>query len=135
MRCLLDTNVFLEVALSQGRALEAGRLLQSGVRDLYISDLSLHSIGIRLFRQGLFEAHSRLMDDVFISEAVQVLSLPLEAHAKIQETARAYSLDFEDAYQFEVANHFGLALVSFDTDFDRSRLKRLTPSEVLAFLK
>lgn len=50
MKLLLDTNIFLEVLLSQDRSEEArSLLLKYDNHDLYISDFSLHSIGLLVF--------------------------------------------------------------------------------------
>ena len=43
-----------------------------------------------------------------------------------------FSLDFDDAYQYATAEHFDLAIVSFDADFDRTDRGRLTPSAAMA---
>ena len=40
-----------------------------------------------------------------------------------------YHLDFDDAYQYTAADEHGLVLVSFDTDFDRTPLQRMTPKQ------
>jgi uncharacterized protein len=40
-------------------------------------------------------------------------------------------LDFDDAFQYLNAERHGLKIVSFDTDFDRTYLGRMTPEQVL----
>jgi hypothetical protein len=47
---------------------------------------------------------------------------------------QSQNLDFDDAYQYVAAKRDLLSFVSFDTDFDRSDLTRLTPAQVLAAL-
>ncbi len=57
MRLLIDTNVFLEVLLEQARAEEAQLLLAAiEGHEFFISDFSLHSIGLLLFRRNQFNA-------------------------------------------------------------------------------
>ena len=52
MRLLLDTNIFLEVILEQKRSEEARALLSKvEEHEFFISDYSLHSIGLLLFRR------------------------------------------------------------------------------------
>jgi len=54
---LIDTNVFLEILLGQEKSEVAKRFLSSHVEDLAMSDFTLHSIGVILFRlkrPGLF---------------------------------------------------------------------------------
>jgi len=42
-----------------------------------------------------------------------------------------YHLDFDDAYQYTVAEKHDLTIVSFDHDFDQTERGRKTPGEVL----
>jgi len=52
MKLLLDTNIFLEIILEQENAQEARDLLSRvGAHELFVSDYSLHSIGLLLFRR------------------------------------------------------------------------------------
>ncbi|GAI81133.1 unnamed protein product [marine sediment metagenome] len=44
--------------------------------------------------------------------------------------AKRYSLDFDDAYQYVVAEKNGLTIISFDADFDRTEKGRKTPGEI-----
>jgi predicted nucleic acid-binding protein len=55
----------------------------------------------------------------------------LEELASLGETARNLNLDFDDAYQYVLAQRRGLRLVSFDADFDRTPLGRVTPAQAL----
>jgi len=55
MKLLLDTNIFLELLLLQENAASVTALFQSAPQqDLYVSDYSLHSIGLILFRRKLY---------------------------------------------------------------------------------
>lgn len=52
MRLLADTNIFLEVILNQDKAPDARALLaQNDDHDIFMTDYSLHSIGVLLFRR------------------------------------------------------------------------------------
>jgi len=44
---------------------------------------------------------------------------------------KKFNLDFDDAYQYAVAEKYDLTIVSFDVDFDRTERGRKTPGEVL----
>ncbi len=48
---------------------------------------------------------------------------------KIGHVMSRYHPDFDDAYQFTAACENRLILVSFDTGFDRTPLKRMTPEQ------
>ena len=76
-----------------------------------LSDFSLHSIGI-------------ILDDLIIGGGVKVLSLNPEDILKLIEITNRYGLDFDDAYQYSVAEKFDLEIISFDDDFDKTRKGR-----------
>ncbi len=40
---------------------------------------------------------------------------------------KRFSLDFDDAYQYAVAEKHGLEIISFDADFDRTEIGRKKP--------
>jgi uncharacterized protein len=46
---LIDTNIFLEILLSQKQKDICKEFLVSNIEQIYISDFSLHSIGVILF--------------------------------------------------------------------------------------
>ncbi len=47
------------------------------------------------------------------------------------EAAQRFNLDFDDAYQYAAAEKYGLTIVSFDADFDRTEQGRKTAGEIL----
>jgi len=49
---------------------------------------------------------------------------------RLEQVAAAFQLDFDDAYQYVVAEKFDLMLVSFDTDFDRTDRNRIIPANI-----
>lgn len=51
MNYLVDTNVFLEILLAQDQKEKAKTFLTQNIDYLFISDFSLHSIGVFLFRE------------------------------------------------------------------------------------
>jgi hypothetical protein len=128
MRLLVDTNIFLEILLAQARADEAKELLRRvGLHDFFISDFALHSIGLLLLRQRKPEVLRRFIVDMVVNAGVIQLSLsPLEMDDVIT-SATSFSLDFDDAYQYAVAQRYSLEIVSFDGDFDRTSRGRILP--------
>jgi predicted nucleic acid-binding protein len=131
MRLLLDTNIFLELFLEQDRAQEARKLLsKTEEHEFFLSDFSLHSIGLLLFRRRQQDVFRRFLTDMFLNGAVGVVALfPGEMEAVIR-AARQFSLDFDDAYQYAVAERYALTIVSLDADFDRTERGRQTPDQV-----
>ena len=59
---LLDTNVFLEILLKRQKSEAAKKIFVSvSPKDLFITDFSLHSIGVFLFQRGKQEAYDRFV--------------------------------------------------------------------------
>jgi len=50
---------------------------------------------------------------------------------KLDKTAQQYNLDFDDAYQYMLAEKHQLQLISFDKDFDSTKIGRKEPSEIV----
>lgn len=129
---LLDTNIFLELFLDQDKADDVERLLRTAPKErLYISEFSLYSVGIILFRRKLFDVFVRFVEDLIITGGIKLLRLSAEDTKKLAEVSQRFGLDFDDAYQYTVAEHYGLTVVSFDSDFDRTEKGRKTPKDVL----
>lgn len=131
MRLLIDTNVFLEVILERDTAKDAKSLLASvGSHDFFVSDFTLHSIGVFFFRRRQHEVFRRFLKDM-LGLGMAVVSLPVESMKPIVSIAVKFNLDFDDAYQYMVAETHDLAIVSLDSDFDRTDRGRKTPMEAL----
>jgi len=132
MRLLIDTNVFLEVILEQEKAEEARDLLtKTEEHELFISDYSLHSIGLLLFRRKQHGVFGQFVKDMMLNAGMIMASLFAEDMEAVINAAQRFSLDFDDAYQYATAEKYRLTIVSFDSDFDRTERGRRTPAEVL----
>ncbi|MCC7188211.1 MAG: PIN domain-containing protein [Anaerolineales bacterium] len=132
MKALLDTNIFLEIILSQERAEEAkSLLLKSAQHEFFITDYSLHSIGLVLFRRNQHEAFRSFLEDVLLNGGVGLLSLLPDDMTSVIASSEKFRLDFDDAYQYAVAVRYDAVLISFDTDFKRTDKGYKTPFEVL----
>ncbi len=132
MKALLDTNIFLEIILSQERSDEAKQLLlKSAQHEFFITDYSLHSIGLLLFRRKQHEAFRSFLDDVLVNGGIVLLSLSSDDMETVITSSQKFGLDFDDAYQYSVASRHDLDLVSFDTDFQRTDRGCKTPSQML----
>ena len=132
MRLLVDANIFLEVILDRKRADKARSILAATDRhELFISDFSLHSIGVILFRLKRHELFQRFISDMILGAGTIVLPLSAENMLDMADVARTFSLDSDDAYQYVVAQDYQLTTVSFGSDLDRTDLGRNTSAEVL----
>lgn len=128
---LLDTNVWLERLLDQERSEEVGRFLSRVSSErLFITDFTLHSIGVILSRLNQSEVLLQFVRDTFIEGAVSLVHLGPEGMESVVSVMRQFRLDFDDAYQYAAAKRYGLVLISFDQDFDRTERGRRTPNQV-----
>jgi predicted nucleic acid-binding protein len=130
---LVDTNIWLERLLNQDKADEVRRFLNLvSARDLSITDFTFHSICLILTRLTQSNALLDFVQDVFVDGGVNLVSVkPSDMHLLV-ETMTKYQLDFDDAYQYAAAEQNGLTIISFDTDFDRTRKGKKTPANVLS---
>jgi len=132
MKLLVDTNLFLEVILRQERMEEARAVLSAYDRhELLVSDFTVHSIGVLLFREGMHDAFERFISDTLLEAGMFTVSLSPKDMEAVSGVARRFKLDFDDAYQYVVAQKHDLTIVSFDRDFDRTELGRKTPGKIL----
>ena len=132
MNCLLDSNIFLEGILLQSHAEEVRTFLSDADNFVFcMSDFSLHSIGNVLFRRRSYTAFQKFIEDVVDPLGVEVLQLAPRDLSSVITAAQQYSLDFDDAYQYAVAEKYDLTIVSYDRDFDHTSRRRTTPGLLL----
>jgi len=132
MKALLDTNIFLEIILSQEKAEEAKNLLlKSTQHEFFITDYSLHSIGLLLFRKKQHGAFRSFVEDVLQNGGIVLLSLYSDELESVISASQKFGLDFDDAYQYTVASKYDLAIVSFDVDFQRTDRGYKMPLDIL----
>lgn len=128
MRFLIDTNIFLEVIIEQEKAEEAKALLsKTEEHDFFMSDFSLHSIGLLLFLRKQHNIFQQFLKDVIFNAGMIVTSLSADDMEIVIASAQRFNLDFDDAYQYALAEKYSLTIISFDSDFDRTERGRTTP--------
>lgn len=128
---LLDTNILLELLLDQERADEVERLLRYlPDQPVYISEFTLYSLGMILTRRRLAPIFLRIVEDLERGQ-IECLRLDITDMPAVIQAIQQLGLDFDDAYQCVAAEKYGLALVSWDADFDRTPLGRCTPGQIL----
>jgi predicted nucleic acid-binding protein len=129
---LLDTNILLEFLLDQENANDVEKMLQSVPPvNLYISEFSLYSIGVIMLRRKMHEEFIHSLMDLFDVGGIRLLRLGIDDMDDVVNVAQRFNLDFDDAYQYAVAEKYILTLVSYDRDFDGTDLGRTTPAKVL----
>ncbi len=108
---LLDSNIILELLLDQQRADEVETFLASApTEQLFLSDFSLHSLGVILFRQRKADTFMRAVVGDLLTNGVRVVSLAAGDYQLVRDSAERFGLDFDDAYQYSVAVKYGLRL-------------------------
>jgi len=116
---LVDTNIFLEILLKQAKKENCKKFLRENIGNLNITDFSLHSIGVILFRYDKEDIFQKFVEDVMPN--VKLLSLPTELYVDVINASKSLNLDFDDAYQYSTAKYCGLKVTTMDKDFDRIR--------------
>ncbi|MDD2717469.1 MAG: PIN domain-containing protein [Candidatus Wallbacteria bacterium] len=131
MRVLVDTNIFLEVILDQKKARTARQFLsKTGKHEFYMTDFTLHSIGLFLFNQKQYTVFNRFVDDMFFRAGFKLIAHQPELMEKVSAISKKLHLDFDDAYQYLATENYDLTLVSFDHDFDKTPRGRKEPGEI-----
>jgi len=114
---LVDTNIFLEILLAQKKKEKCKEFLNTNIKELYISDFSLHSIGVILFRSNKEDVFQKFVNDIIPN--IEIITLPKDLYKDLSEVKRTFKLDFDDAYQYKIAKEYGLKIVSMDKDFEK----------------
>jgi predicted nucleic acid-binding protein len=114
---LVDTNLFLEILLSQDKKEKCRKFLNGNIGNLNITDFSLHSIGVILFRYNKNDVFQKFIDDIL--PKVKLISLPIKLYGEVVKANKNLNLDFDDAYQYTTAKHYGLKLATMDSNFEK----------------
>ena len=128
---LIDTNIFLELLLEQEKASSVAAFFKKiDIDRMNLSELSLYSIGIILFKSKKLNLFSFFVDDI-LNNGINVVNYPHTKLNDIRMISEKSSLDFDDAYQYAIAKEYNLTIISFDKDFDKTDIKRKEPLELL----
>ncbi len=112
---LIDTNIYLEILLGQACKEECKDFLSDNANNLYLSDFSLHSIGVILFRYDKKAEFQEFYNDIY--PTVKIITL--NYYNSLFNNSLKYKLDFDDLYQYCVAKENGLKIVTMDRDFKK----------------
>jgi len=80
------------------------------VGSLFISDFSLHSIGVILFRNNKEDIFKKFLKDIIPN--LEITTLPKMSYEDLAEVKKKLGLDFDDAYQYQVAKERDLKIVT-----------------------
>ncbi|MCD4790204.1 MAG: PIN domain-containing protein [Bacteroidales bacterium] len=133
---LVDTNIWLERLLDQEKSAEVQEFLNKVPADLiFISDFTLHSIGIIMSKFEKDVDYFRFIKDLFSNGRITQLGLePLET-GEVILNIKKLNLDYDDSYQYSVSKKFDLRIVTFDMDFRKSGIETYKPLEAISLLE
>jgi len=132
VRYLVDTNVWLERLLDQEKSVIAFKFFDLTPTDsLFVSDFSIHSIGVILSRLKKYDIFETFINDLFINGQIELLSLDSSDLLEVIGNIQKYKLDFDDSYQFSVAQKYDLTIITFDKDFNAKGIKKKTPDDIV----
>jgi predicted nucleic acid-binding protein len=130
---LIDTNIWLERLLAQDNSEVVGELLDKiPLEQIFITDFSFHSICVILTRLKHSQALMDFIEDVVIDGEIKLLTTRPDEISLVLDVMNSLNLDFDDGYQYLIAEQNNLVIVSFDHDFDKTPLGRKTPAAILA---
>lgn len=80
-----------------------------------MSHLSIHSIGVILYRNNKPDLFNQFLEDTL--DKIEIISLSKEKYKDIGEVYNKYKLDFDDSYQFLILEENQMTVATLDTDF------------------
>jgi predicted nucleic acid-binding protein len=116
---LIDTNIFLEILLEQDKKEKCKSFLVENYGKIVLSEFSLHSIGVILFRNQKHNLFNSFLNDVIPN--IKLASLEESEYSKLEEFAVRYNLDFDDSFQAVLSEELNLTIVTMDKDFERKK--------------
>jgi uncharacterized protein len=132
VRYLVDTNVWLERLLNQEKSVIASQFFDLIPTDLlFVSDFSIHSIGVILTRLKKFDIFEKFVKDLFINGQIELLFLDSFDLLDVNHNIQKFNLDFDDSYQLSVAQKYDLTIVTFDKDFNIKEIRKKTPDDIV----
>lgn len=94
MNLLIDTNIILEIVLEQEHDQEARSLLSTTHRHhLFLSDFSLHSIGVILFRRNQSDAFLEFCSDMVEPGRLAIIGLSVQHMNRVAQVSKEFRLD------------------------------------------
>ena len=89
---LIDTNIFLEILLNQEKSKLCKSFLDKSVGYMNISDFTLHSIGVILFKLNEDQAFLKFIADVL--PTTNLTSLPKDKYEDMIRIKKKFNFNF-----------------------------------------
>ena len=129
---LIDTNIFLEVLLKRQHSpfcKDFLRKIASGQITGLFTSFSLHTIEIHMINAGLFKELNLFLESLLEYAGLRIYHTSVNDEIGILKAMESEGLTFDDATQFYVAKKFAAPIVSLDSDFDKTSIKRIDPAK------
>jgi len=108
---LLDTNILLELLLNQKKADEVERLLlETPPEMLSVSEFTIDSIGVILIRRIMHDIFLKAVEDMLLVGGIRLMRIGPEDMQRVVLASRRFKLDYDDAYQYALAEKYNLIL-------------------------
>ena len=114
---LLDTNIFLEILLLQAKQNDCKKFIENHFDEIALSQFSLNSIGVSCYRNKSVDVFTSFLRD--IASSVPVFTLNVSQLLLMEAIISNYNLDYDDSYQFVVAQTNNLEILILDSDFKK----------------
>lgn len=132
---LIDTNIFLEVLLSQERKESCKsllRLLRDGKRTGLITDFTIHSIIVIMDGLKKLDELRKFLLSLTAYKGLYIYYTTLPDEVKAVDLAAENNLDMDDAIQYASALTNNVeCIISYDKHFEGLKIPRKTPEEIL----
>ena len=108
---LLGTNILLELLLNQKKADEVERLLlETPPEMLSVSEFTIDSIGVILIRRIMHDIFLKAVEDMLLVGGIRLMRIGPEDMQRVVLASRRFKLDYDDAYQYALAEKYNLIL-------------------------
>ncbi|MBN1183710.1 MAG: PIN domain-containing protein [Bacteroidales bacterium] len=132
VRYLVDTNIWLERLLDQEKSDIVYKFLDSTPKNqIFITDFTLHSIGVILTRLKKLDTLNKFVRDIFINGQIEQVTLDSDDFIDLTQNVKDYNLDFDDAYQLTVSQKYDMTIVTFDKDFNTKGIDKKSPEGII----
>jgi uncharacterized protein len=128
---LVDTNIFLEVLLSQQRKDECEEFLnqlKNGKKIGVMTDFSVHSIIVIMDSLNKLKELRTFLLCLTAYKGLKIYRTTVAEEIKATEIAIAENLDMDDAIQYSTALSLNVeAIISYDKHFNNLKIPRKEP--------
>lgn len=129
---LIDSNIVFSLLLGQNDYTSTEKLFDAieefNVKT-YIADFSIFTILIHFSKRKEGIAAIKFLQMLKSSRNLSIYKFKEENLIELMDLK--FDLDFDDKLHYYLAKKKNLQLVSYDADFDKTDLKRITPKEAL----